>query len=132
MKRRLLSLCVLGAVLPGVAAAGGPKITSLDTSGYPTVRATVVTPKPVGAAPALTENGNPVVGFRAVNLGREKSVATVLDRSQSMLGQAMKDASAAAREFVRSKPRRDRLAVFTVGRRAVQVTSFSSAKTTGS
>ena len=126
MKRRLLPLCVLCAILPGVAAAAGPKITSLDTSGYPTVRATVVTPKPVGSAPALTENGTPVVGFRAVNLGREKSVAAVVDRSQSMLGQAMKDASAAAREFIGTKPGRDRIAVFAVGRRAVQLTSFSS------
>ena len=127
MKRRLLVLCVLGAVLPGIAAAAGPRITSLDTSGYPTVRATVVTPKPVGTAPALTENGTPVVGFKAVNLGREKSVAAVIDRSQSMLGQAMTDASAAAREFVGGKPNRDRVAVFAVGRRAVQLTSFSSA-----
>ena len=69
----------------------------LDTSGYPTVRATVVTPKPSQRAPALTENGIPVVGFQAVNLGREKSVAAVIDRSQSMRGQAMADASAAAR-----------------------------------
>ena len=127
MKPRLLSLFVLCAVLPGVAAAAGPKITSLDTSGYPTVRATVVTPKPVGTAPALTENGDPVVGFRAVNLGREKSVATVIDRSQSMLGQAMQDATAAARAFVGTKPGHDRIAVFAVGRRAVQLTSFSSA-----
>ena len=40
-----------------------PKITSVDTAGYPTVRATVVTPKPVGAAPALTEGGRPMVFF---------------------------------------------------------------------
>ncbi|HEX4930174.1 MAG TPA: type II secretion system F family protein, partial [Gaiellaceae bacterium] len=127
MRLRLLSLCVLCAVLPGIATAAGPKITSLDTSGYPTVRVTVVTPKPVGAAPAVTENGTPVVGYRAVNLGREKSVAVGVDRSQSMLGQAMKDASAAAREFVGSKSGADRIAVFAVGRRAVQLTSFSSA-----
>jgi len=127
VKKRFLSLFVLCAVLPGIAAAAGPKITSLDTSAYPTVRVTVVTPRPVGAAPALTENGNPVVGFRAVNLGREKSVAVGVDRSQSMLGQAMKDASAAAREFIGTKPGRDRVAVFAVGRRAVQLTSFSSA-----
>ena len=126
MKLRLLSLCVLCVVLPGVAAAASPKITSLDTSGYPTVRATVVTPTPVGRAPGLTENGVPVVGFHAVNLGREKSVAAVIDRSQSMLGRAMTDASAAAREFIGTKPGRDRVAVFAVGRRAVQLTSFSS------
>jgi tight adherence protein B len=127
VKRRLLSLCVLCVALPGVAAAAaGPKITSLDTSGYPTVRVTVVTPAPVGRAPELTENGVPVVGLHAVNLGREKSVAAVIDRSQSMLGQAMKDASAAARQFVGTKPGHDRVAVFAVGRKAVQLTSFSS------
>jgi tight adherence protein B len=126
LKTRLLSLFVLCAVLPGVAAGAGPKITSLDTSGYPTVRVTVVTPAVVASAPALTENGVPVVGLHAVNLGREKSVAAVIDRSQSMLGQAMTDASAAAREFVGTKPGRDRIAVFAVGRKAVQLTSFSS------
>jgi tight adherence protein B len=126
VRKRLLSLCVLCAVLPGVAAGAGSKLTSLDTSGYPTIRATVVTPKPVGAAPKLTENGVPVVGFGAVNLGREKSVVLVVDRSQSMQGQAIVDASAAAREFVGSKPARDRVAIVAVGRRAVQLTSFSS------
>lgn len=126
MTKRLLSLCVVCAVLPGVAAAAGSKFTSVDTSGYPTVRATVVTAETVGRAPALTENGTPVVGYRAVNLGREKSVVLVVDRSQSMLGRAIVDASAAARAFVASKPARDRVAVVSVGRRAVQLTSFSS------
>ena len=125
--RRILALVVLCAALPAVASAAGPKITSLDTAGYPTVRTTVVTPKPVGTAPKLTENGRPVVGLRAVNLGREKSVILIVDRSQSMLGQAIDDASAAARQFVGSKPRRDRIAIVAVGKKAVQLTSFSSA-----
>ncbi len=124
--RRFLLLAVLCAALPGVAAAASPKIASLDTAGYPTVRATVVTPKPVGSAPALTENGRPVVGFRAVNLGREKSVMLLFDRSQSMIGQAIADASAAARQFVGSKPARDRIALVAVGKKAVQLTGFSS------
>ena len=61
--------------LPGVAAAGGPKITSLDTSGYATVRATVVTTKTVATAPALTENGVPVgcVPARSTSAGRRVS-----------------------------------------------------------
>jgi tight adherence protein B len=124
--RRLLAIAFAFALVPGVAAAAGPKIAALDTSGYPTVRATVVTPKPVGSAPKLTENGKPVVGFNAVNLGREKSVVLLVDRSQSMLGQAIKDASAAARDFVSAKPRSDRIAIVAVGRRAVQLTSFAS------
>ena len=124
--KRFLALAVLCAALPGVATAASPKIASLDTAGYPTVRATVVTPKPVGSAPQLTENGGPVVGFRAVNLGREKSVMLLFDRSQSMIGRAIVDASAAARQFVASKPARDRIAVVAVGKKAVQLTSFSA------
>ena len=84
--RRLLVIAVLAAALPGLALAASPKITSLDTAGYPTVRVTAVTPKPVGSAPQLTENGHAVVGFHAVNLGREKSVMLLFDRSQSMIG----------------------------------------------
>jgi tight adherence protein B len=124
--RRLLALAILCAAVPGVASAAAPQIASLDTTGYPTVRATVVTPKPVGSAPKLTENGRPVVGFRAVNLGREKSVVLIVDRSQSMLGQAIRDASAAASQFVVDKPARDRIAIVAVGKKAVQLTSFSS------
>jgi tight adherence protein B len=124
--RRFLALAVLCAALPSVALAAAPKIASLDTAGYPTVRATVVTPKPVGTAPSVTENGRPVVGFRAVNLGREKSVMLLFDRSQSMVGQAIVDASAAARQFVGAKPDRDRIAVVAVGKKAVQLTGFSS------
>jgi tight adherence protein B len=124
--KRFLALAVLCASLPAVASAASPKIASLDTAGYPTVRATVVTPKPVATAPSVTENGRPVVGFRAVNLGREKSVMLVFDRSQSMIGQALRDASAAARQFVGSKPAQDRIAVVAVGKKAVQLTSFSS------
>ena len=69
-----------------------------------------MTPKPVGSAPKLTENGHAVVGFHAVNLGREKSVMLLIDRSQSMIGQAITDASAAARQFValEARPRPDR------------------------
>jgi tight adherence protein B len=125
-RRIALALALACVVLPGVAAAAGPQIAALDAAGYPTVNATVVTPKQVGSAPTLTENGRPVVGLHAVNLGREKSVVLLVDRSQSMLGQAIQDASAAARTFVAAKPRRDRIAIVGVGRRAVQLTSFAS------
>jgi tight adherence protein B len=124
--RRLLAIAVLACALPGAALAASPKIASLDTGGYPTVRATVVTPKPLASAPQVTENGRAVVGFHAVNLGREKSVMLLFDRSQSMIGQAIVDASSAARQFVGSKPARDRIAVVAVGKKAVQLTDFSS------
>ena len=120
-----LSLALL-LLLPGVAGAAGSSISTVDLSGYPTVRATIVTSTPTTKAPPLRENGKPVIGFEATNFGREKSVVLAVDRSQSMLGQAIKDASAAARVFVRTKPAGDRIAVVAVGRRAVQLTQFSA------
>jgi tight adherence protein B len=125
VKRTLLITLALAIALPGVAGAAA-RITAVDTSGYPTVRATVVTSKPVSNVGSLTENGSPVSGFEAANLGREKSVVLLLDRSQSMQGQALRDASAAARAFVRGKPRSDRISVVAVGKNAVQLTGFSS------
>ena len=125
MKRTLLLACALAVALPGVAGAAA-RITAVDTSGYPTLRATVVTAKPVASVGALSENGTPVTGLEAANLGRQKSVVLLLDRSQSMQGQALKDASAAARAFVRAKPRSDRISVVAVGKNAVQLTGFSS------
>ncbi len=115
-------------LVPGVAgAAGGERITAVDTSGYPSVRVTVVTPQPAAKPPKLQENGQPVIGFAAKNLGQEKSVAMVFDRSQSMAGKAIQDATAAARAFVRSKPASDRVAVVAVGKQAFQLTGFSAA-----
>jgi tight adherence protein B len=125
MRRAIFLLCALALMVPGVSAGAKPRL-SVDTAGYPTVRATVVTPRPVGRAPALTENNRPVVGLDTTNLGREKSVMLLVDRSQSMLGRAMVDASAAASAFVRSKLQNDRVAVVAVGKRAVQLTSFST------
>jgi tight adherence protein B len=129
VKRALLTAAALVAVVvPGVggAAGGATRITAVDTSAYPSVRVTVVTPQPANKAPKLSENGQPVIGFTAKNFGREKSVVLLFDRSQSMLGRAMQDATAAARSFVRSKPASDRIAVVAVGKQAFQLTGFSS------
>jgi tight adherence protein B len=124
VRRILIAACVVATIAP--AAATAARITAVDTNGYPTVRATVVTPRPVVKLGALTENGNRVAGYQAANLGRQKSVVLAVDRSQSMLGKAMADASAAARAFVRSKPGSDRISVVAVGKSAVQLTGFSS------
>jgi len=123
--RRLLLAALAVGLIPGAAFAAPPSITAVDTSGYPTVRATIVTTTATNRVPALRENGQRVVGFEATNLGREKSVVVLFDRSQSMMGKAIKDASAAASTFVRAKPARDRIAVVAVGKRAVQLTDFS-------
>ena len=109
-----------------MASAADARFGGVDTGAYPSLRVLLVTPKPTARAPRLTENGKRVNGLEAANLGRAKSVVLAVDRSQSMRGQALADASRAARAFVRKKPSSDRIAVVAVGKRAVQLTGFSS------
>ena len=125
--RTLAVAALVSALAAGATAAAPPaSIATVDLAGYPTVRATIVTPAPTSKPPKLRENGRDVIGFEATNLGAEKSIAVVLDRSQSMQGQAIRDAAAAAQAFLRAKPARDRIAIFAVGKRAIQLTQFSS------
>jgi tight adherence protein B len=116
----------LAALVLAVPAAAANRLMAVDVTAYPEVRATLVTGTPTAKPPKLTENGRPVAGLEAQNLGRAKSVVLAVDRSQSMLGPALADASAAARTFVAAKPASDRIAVVAVGRRAVQLTGFSA------
>jgi tight adherence protein B len=123
---RLVLAAVLAALVTPVAAGAGLSLRGVDTSGYPTVRVTVVAPVAATAAPpTLTENGRPVVGLNAVNLGSTKSVVVAIDRSRSMSGAKLADALDAARAFLRTKAPSDSVAVVGFGSRAEQLTSFS-------
>ncbi len=126
----LIAACLFLAAAPAAAAeklrAGG-----LDASDYPTLRVSVVTPTPSGTAPVLRENGGPVTGFQAENLARAKSVVLAIDRSQSMRGQPMQDASEAARAFLSAKPPNDRIAIMAVGSNPVRLTNFSTSTIDG-
>jgi tight adherence protein B len=97
----------------------------VDTSAYPEIRVTVVAPADA-AQPELGENGVPVAGLQAVNLGRAKSVVLAVDRSQSMAGASLRNATAAARAFVAAKGPNDQVEVVTFGHQAVSLTGFSS------
>jgi tight adherence protein B len=109
------------------AAVAAVDVRGVDASEYPTIRLSVVTPAPTPMPPRLTENGAPVVGLEAENLGRAKSVMLAIDRSQSMKGGPLADAVAAARAFVRAKPRSDRIGVTTFATQPVLLTDFSTA-----
>ena len=120
MRRALLvGLVALVVASPAVA---GVRISGVDTSGYPEVRLTIVAP----VQPYVRENGVPVVGAQTENLGRAKSVVLAVDRSQSMRGQSLADATGAARAFVASKGGGDRIEVIAFGREALGLTKFSS------
>ena len=125
--RILFGGLALAALLP-VAASAGVHLQGADASAYPMMRVSVVTSKPSAAAPVLTENGVPVVPVRVMNLARGKSVVTAVDGSQSMRGRALADAKAGARAFIAAKPASDRISIVSIGKRARQITGFSSAE----
>jgi tight adherence protein B len=127
---RLLRLAVAGLAvivlaLPA-AASGAVQLRGVDGSGYPTIRATVVTSNPSTTAPIVTENGASVSALEATNLARAKSVVLAIDVSQSMKGKPLTDAVAAARAFISAKPRSDRIAITTFATKPLFVTGFST------
>jgi tight adherence protein B len=128
--RRALGAAALAAaaLVVTTGASAAVRLKGVDASDYPTVRGTVVTSTALSKPPLLTENGSPVAGLRAENLGRQKYVVLAIDRSRSMAGKAIVDAREAARGFVRAKPASDRLAVVVFGNTATQLTDFSSAR----
>ena len=121
----LIVFAALALATPAYAASTAT-IGSVDSTGYPTVRFSVVTPKPTSRAPVVREDDLPVVGVQAENLARAKSIVVVIDRSRSMEGAPITDAVAAARAFITSKSPADRISVVTFGSQALQLTSFSS------
>jgi tight adherence protein B len=114
------------ALLASATANASVSLRAIDTSRYPTVRATVVAPVKSDNPPVLTENGRRVVDLNAYNLSAAKSLVVAIDRSQSMKGKRLEDAVAAARKFVAAKAPSDRVAIVVFGSAAVPLTSFSS------
>ncbi|MGH3028464.1 MAG: VWA domain-containing protein, partial [Gaiellaceae bacterium] len=125
MRGRYPALAVALALLVLPSAAVAATIEA-DSSDYPVVRAIFVTDQPTVTAPTLTENGEEVTGLTATNLGRAKSIVLAVDRSQSMDGQPLEDAVAAARAFVAAKPADDRIAVATFATEPILLTGFQT------
>jgi len=124
--RIVLAAAALVALTVPAAAGAGVRLNGVDFGAYPAVRATVVTSVPSAAPPRLLENGRPVVGLQAVNLGRSKNVVLALDTSRSMAGKPLAEAAAAATAFVATKPSSDRIALVTFGQRASLQGPFST------
>ena len=122
---RIPPFALAALALAPSALAGPVRVVGVDVGGYPNLQVSVVSP-PGSAQPELSENGVAVKGLAAVNLGRAKSVALLVDVSQSMRGQKLADAVAAARSFVAGKAAADRVELITFGHQAVALTGFSS------
>ena len=126
IRRTALAAAALLVLTVPAAAASDVHVKSVDTSDYPTMHVTVVTTGALSQPPSASEDGTPVTGLQAENLGREKSVVLAVDTSRSMAGKALSDAARAARGFVASKPPNDRIAVLKFGHKPVLLTTFSS------
>jgi len=124
---RRVALALLAALVLVPAAIAAGEVKSVDTGEFPRISVTVVAPSTTSTAPGLTQNGAPVAGFTATNLGASKSVVIAIDRSQSMSGPALTEAAAAARTFIAAKPPADRVSVLAFGSEAVSLTGFSTA-----
>jgi tight adherence protein B len=127
MRRLTLAAALAAALASAASASAGIAIKRVETGEYPTLRATVVASSTVSAPPALAEDGQPLAGVHAQNLGRDKSLVVALDRSRSMAGRPLADAVAAVRAFVAAKPSADRIGLVTFGDVAEAQTGFSSA-----
>ena len=125
-RARLVAVAV-AALVAAAPAAAGVEVDGVDTSSFPTIHADVVSSAGASATPQVTENGHPVVGFAAQNLGQAKAVVLALDDSQSMAGKPLADAVAAARTFVAAKSDADAIAVVEFGRHPIQLSNLSTA-----
>jgi tight adherence protein B len=124
LRIRIGLLAALAAVLIVPAASAGVRITAVDTGAFPLMRVTVVAPKG-SAMPRVRENGRPVVGMTAANLGQSKSIILALDRSQSMRGKPLANALAAARQFVGTLGANDHVGIVVFGRAAIALQGAS-------
>jgi tight adherence protein B len=125
VRRVVLAALVAALVIPA-AALGAGEVKHASAARFPHVELTVVAPSSSQTPPTLLENGRPVAGLQATNLGAKKSVVLAVDRSQSMDGEPLVAASAAARAFVAAKPPSDRIAVTTFATETVALTGFST------
>jgi tight adherence protein B len=125
VRRVALAILVAALVLPA-AALGAGEVKHATAAGFPHVELTVVASSSTQTPPKLRENGRPVAGLQATNLGSSKSVVVCIDRSRSMAGQAIADATSGARAFVAAKAPSDRIAVCSFASEAEALTRFST------
>ena len=124
------TFCATLAALTSAAAQGaqgGVQIRRVQLTDYPLVRLTVVM-RDTRHRPHVLENGRAASAVVAQNLGRNKAIVIAVDRSQSMRGQPLTDATTAVAGFIDKKPQQDSVAVEEFGWKALMLTpSFSQA-----
>jgi tight adherence protein B len=118
------AVCALAGAGSSAAAQQGIVVKAVDAKHFPAVTVTVQTPEP-GPAPDFTvkENGT-LVHPTLEDPGAAAAIAVAIDTSNSMAGQKIADAKAAAARFVASLQAGDVLAVYGFGAKPYVGTDF--------
>jgi tight adherence protein B len=118
------AVCALVGAGSSAAAQQSIVVKTVDTKHFPAVTVTVQTPEP-GPAPdfSVKENG---LGADVTlgDPGAAAAIAVAIDTSNSMAGEKIRDAKAAAARFVRGLPAEDVLAVYGFGAKPYVGTAF--------
>ena len=119
------AVCSLATATASTAAEQPIVIKSVDTSHFPTVTVTVQTPA-AATTPQfdVTENGRPALDVEPLNSGAAAAIALAVDTSNSMAGQRLKDAEAAAGRFLGSLQAGDELGVYGFGAKPYVAATF--------
>jgi tight adherence protein B len=118
------AVCALVGAGSSAAAQQSIVVKKVDTKHFPAVTVTVQTPEP-GPAPdfAVKENGLDT-NVTLADAGAAAAIAVAIDTSNSMAGQKIADAKAAAARFVQGLPAEDVLAVYGFGAKPYVGTAF--------
>lgn len=99
--KRLATTLVAAALLAlpaGASAAAPAQIRHVDFASFPLVRVTALVA--AGEHPQLIENGRPAAFAKFRQLGSAEALMLALDNSSSMTGRPLREAKAAAQEFL--------------------------------
>jgi tight adherence protein B len=135
--RTLLLAAVTGLVVAAPATASAPplQIVNVNTHAWPQTTVTVKTNDPSAASDLqVMENGQAAADVRVKSAGSQSAVALVIDTSDSMHGQKLADAEAAATTFVTGAQSGDSMGLYGFGDKPYVVTALpatSSAVVTG-
>jgi tight adherence protein B len=112
----LVAVAALAVAAPAAASSPALQITSVNTKNWPTTTVTVHTPIPnANSSLSVMENGQAAQNVRIAGQGDQAAVALVIDTSDSMHGQKLSDAVAAATTFVDGAQSGDTMGVYAFG-----------------
>lgn len=129
--------CALCAATPALGVTSA-LVQGVDTSGYPRVVFTLVVSPDAVSAPGevpsvgVIENGTTLREVSVSTLVAERvpiDVVLLVDTSGSMNGQPLTDAKAAARRFIESMERDDRIAIVGIASAPALIQEFTSDRT---